>query len=60
MAGADQPRPIFPAKVNRYQWGFDDPENGTGTDEKMVVGDGFEPSKALASRFTVCPRWPLG
>jgi hypothetical protein len=26
----------------------------------MVVGTGFEPVKALASRFTVCPRWPLG
>ncbi len=26
---------------------------------KLVVGDGFEPSEALASRFTVCPRWPL-
>ena len=26
---------------------------------KVVVGDGFEPSKALAGRFTVCPRWPL-
>jgi hypothetical protein len=26
----------------------------------MVVGEGFEPSKAVASRFTVCPRWPLG
>jgi hypothetical protein len=26
---------------------------------RMVVGEGFEPSKALASRFTVCPRWPL-
>ena len=22
--------------------------------------EGFEPPKALASRFTVCPRWPLG
>ena len=22
--------------------------------EKVVVGDGFEPSKALADRFTVC------
>ena len=22
--------------------------------------EGFEPPKAYASRFTVCPRWPLG
>ena len=27
--------------------------------KKMVVGTGFEPVKALAGRFTVCPRWPL-
>ena len=26
---------------------------------RMVVGDGFEPSKALAGGFTVRPRWPL-
>ena len=26
---------------------------------KMVVGLGFEPRKASASRFTVCPVWPL-
>ncbi len=25
----------------------------------MVVGTGFEPVKAIASRFTVCPVWPL-
>ena len=28
--------------------------------QKMVVGEGFEPSKAYAGRFTVCSRWPLG
>ena len=26
---------------------------------KMVERSGFEPLKALASRFTVCPVWPL-
>ena len=26
----------------------------------MVVGGGFEPPKGCPSRFTVCPRWPLG
>ncbi len=26
----------------------------------LVEGVGFEPTKAKASRFTVCPRWPLG
>ena len=27
--------------------------------EQDVGGDGFEPPKAKASRFTVCPIWPL-
>jgi hypothetical protein len=27
---------------------------------KMVGRGGFEPPKAFASRFTVCPLWPLG
>ena len=26
---------------------------------RVVGGDGFEPPKAYASRFTVCPIWPL-
>ncbi len=26
----------------------------------VVEEDGFEPSKAIANRFTVCPLWPLG
>ncbi len=26
---------------------------------KKVGSDGFEPPKARASRFTVCPIWPL-
>jgi hypothetical protein len=26
---------------------------------RMVEREGFEPSKAYASRFTVCPVWPL-
>ena len=26
----------------------------------LVEGDGFEPSKAYAGRFTVCSLWPLG
>ena len=26
----------------------------------MVEGEGFEPSKAYAGRFTVCSLWPLG
>src|SRR3989442_1552049 len=28
--------------------------------QKMVGRGGFEPPKAFASRFTVCPLWPLG
>src|SRR6478672_3640273 len=27
---------------------------------QMVGRGGFEPPKAYASRFTVCPLWPLG
>ena len=28
--------------------------------EELLVGrEGFEPPKACASRFTVCPSWPL-
>jgi hypothetical protein len=30
------------------------------TSPNLVEGVGFEPTKAIASRFTVCPRWPLG
>ena len=30
------------------------------TTASSVEGDGFEPSKALAGRFTVCSHWPLG
>lgn len=26
----------------------------------LVEGDGFEPSKSIDNRFTVCPLWPLG
>ena len=26
----------------------------------MVDGEGFEPSKTTANRFTACPLWPLG
>ena len=29
------------------------------TSGPAVVGEGFEPSKACADRFTVCSRWPL-
>ena len=28
--------------------------------ESVVGRGGFEPPKASASRFTVCPLWPLG
>jgi hypothetical protein len=27
---------------------------------RVVEGEGFEPSKAVAGRFTVCSLWPLG
>jgi hypothetical protein len=31
-----------------------------GTPVQVVGRGGFEPPKAYASRFTVCPLWPLG
>ncbi len=37
---------LFPLKRRRDLW--------------MVEGEGFEPSKASAGRFTVCSLWPLG
>ncbi len=33
---ADQACPMFPGKVNRYHWGFDDPAHATGTDEEIL------------------------
>jgi hypothetical protein len=33
---------------------------GPHTRSTMVARGGFEPPKAFASRFTVCPLWPLG
>ncbi len=45
-----------------FPFGCSRPENlGLPLIIHMVVGrGGFEPPKACASRFTVCPRWPLG
>src|SRR4026208_1594089 len=41
--------PVLPMRsISRVEW-------------RQVVGrGGFEPPKAFASRFTVCPLWPLG
>ena len=37
------------------------PRSMSVTATQVVVGrGGFEPPKAFASRFTVCPLWPLG
>jgi arsenate reductase len=35
-AEADQACPMFPGKVNRYHWGFEDPALAQGTDEEML------------------------
>ena len=35
-------------------------ESGLAAPATMVGRGGFEPPKAYASRFTVCPLWPLG
>ena len=32
----------------------------SGATDGLVEGEGFEPSKACAGRFTVCSLWPLG
>jgi len=34
---ADQACPIFPGKVNRYHWGFEDPAHATGTEEEKLA-----------------------
>ena len=35
-------------------------KNPVGRTRVAMGGEGFEPSKAYANRFTVCPLWPLG
>jgi arsenate reductase len=34
---ADQACPMFPGRVNRYHWGFDDPAHVTGTEEEILA-----------------------
>jgi arsenate reductase (thioredoxin) len=34
---ADQACPMFPAQVNRYHWGFDDPAHVTGSEEEKLA-----------------------
>jgi arsenate reductase len=36
-ANADQACPIFPGRVNRYHWDFDDPAQATGTEEEKLT-----------------------
>src|SRR5262245_5644448 len=36
------------------------PASGVVPLRRVVGRGGFEPPKAYASRFTVCPLWPLG
>ena len=33
---ANEACPVFPGKVNRYHWGFEDPAHATGTDEEIL------------------------
>jgi len=33
---ADQACPVFPGRVNRYHWPFDDPAHTTGTDAERL------------------------
>ena len=46
----------FPRAVFRRHPG---PSNSNRHSVFLVGSDGFEPPKAYASRFTVCPIWPL-
>ncbi len=34
---ADQACPMFPGRVNRYHWGFDDPAHATGTEDEQFA-----------------------
>jgi arsenate reductase len=34
---ADQACPMFPGRVNRYHWSFDDPAQATGSDEEKLA-----------------------
>lgn len=34
---ADAACPVFPGKVNRYHWPFDDPAKATGTDAEVMA-----------------------
>src|SRR5262249_52444116 len=57
-----------PTPMNRYRPTQLDPveirpatRRGPDHPRELMVGrGGFEPPKAFASRFTVCPLWPLG
>lgn len=33
---ANEACPIFPGRVNRHHWGFDDPAHATGTEEEIL------------------------
>lgn len=33
---ADQACPVFPGRVTRYHWGFEDPAHATGTEEEIL------------------------
>lgn len=33
---ADQACPVFPGRVARYHWGFDDPAHASGTEEEIL------------------------
>ena len=51
------------ASIQRYALksfvGSDGPFHQFLKRKNFVGSDGFEPPKARASRFTVCPIWPL-
>jgi hypothetical protein len=62
MSGVDRKKQEETKRTGLKKWEVD--ETGVNIGQKccrervlgVVVGEGFEPSKASASRFTVCPR----
>jgi len=50
---ADQACPIFPGQVSRYHWGFDDPDQATGSGKRSLRNSAaFAIRSSLSSRLT--------
>jgi len=56
----NQKTPASAQAVNSSEDSGSFPVGSDYCEKAKVGGEGFEPSKAYANRFTVCPLWPLG